>query len=140
MAIWRVPYRWLPRTFWKNIRSMAEDIFYGIRNVMRWTPVIWFDADFDWEYLAVVMEYKLNRMADALKDGHHVGSEIDARRCRVCAQLIARLRGGIVDYADNAKKFFGDTSFAVKRAGEQQKADKRYLGLLIGKYLDHWWD
>ena len=102
-------------------------------------PVIWFDRDYDWLDLASVMEYKLRRSAVYFeKYGHHVGSDLDARRMRVCAQILKRLQDD--DYFENAQKRFGDTRQAADFASKQSKNDKLYLGMLIGKYLNHWWD
>jgi hypothetical protein len=85
------------------------------------------------------MEFKLRNMADyEERYGHHVGSELDAKRQRVCAGLLRRLQDD--DYFRNARKVFGDTSHASRAAMRNQKADQRYLGLILGKYLTHWWD
>lgn len=45
-----------------------RSIWRGIRNVIRWAPVVWHDADYDWAPLARIMEYKLRRMS-----AHHEG-------------------------------------------------------------------
>lgn len=137
--MFRVPYRWLPHTAWDNVCWIVSDIRNGICNIIRWTPVIWYDADFDWEYLAKIMEYKLRRSSKFFADhGHHVGSELDAKRMLVCAELLHRLRED--HYFDNARKRFGESPLTAKFSHVQQRADQRYLGLILGKYLNHWWD
>lgn len=124
-------HRWL----WDHIR----DIYWGIRNIIRWTPVIWFDEDFDWSNLAEVMEFKLRLMEKEFRErGHHVGSDLDAKRCRICSDLLKRL---IEDkYWENACKRFGESTLAATHASTQQKNDQAYLGLILGKYMNHWWD
>ena len=137
--MFRVPYRWLPKTIWPNLRSMGIDIQIGVRNLWRWAPVIWFDADFDWEFLAALMETKLRWMAKSAEHWAAQGAERDRRQMLVCAEVLRRLRDSNW-YFNQACLRFGDTSHAAKFAQEHARSDKNYLGLLIGKYLDHWWD
>jgi hypothetical protein len=137
--MFRVPYRWLPSTILPNLQSCWWDIRDGVRNLWRWLPVIWFDCDWDWCYLAELMEVKLRRMAEhEERRGHHVTSLLDAKRQRVCAELLRRLRED--DYFRNAERRFGHTGLAADFAMQQRRADQRYLGVLLGKYLTHWWD
>lgn len=115
-----------------------RSFFHGLGNLRRWLPLIWRDRDWDWEFLARVMEFKLRRMAHHENFfGHHVGSKLDARNQLVCAELLKRLRDD--DYYLNARKFF-DGKDAMDAACRQQRSDQRYLGLLLGKYLTHWRD
>ncbi len=125
----------------KRIKDWFEDTHYGIKNVIRWTPVIWKDADFDWEYLANVMEYKLRRMHKSFTEyGHHVNSDQDARECLVCAELIKRLRDGVCHYLRNSESFIGASRHATKVAIAVEKHDLELLGKIIGKKLNCWWD
>lgn len=135
----RFPYRWTRRTLWSNLSGGWFDITNGFRNLWRWIPIIWYDADYDWEYLAAVMEFKLRAMSKRAGDARIVMSWHDTeRRCLICAELLKRLRAD--DYFENAQIRFGNTGMAVKHANAVSKHDKRYLGELIGKYLDYWWD
>ena len=140
--MFRIPYRWLPRTFFANIRSMLYDLYYGIQNILKWLPIIWFDRDFDWAYLGTMMEFKLRNMASFFKEyGHHTNSDLDARRCLVCADILKRLNSdGCGWYWDNAQIRFGSTTKAADYAQKHSESDNKYLELLIGKFLNHWWD
>ena len=55
--MFRFPYRWTPKTILKNLDYAFWDIYLGIKNTIKYLPVIWFDRDFDWEYLARLMEF-----------------------------------------------------------------------------------
>ncbi len=117
-----------------------------MRNLWRWVPVIWRDRDYDWAFLAEMMETKLRWMGDCLEHGYHVGCERDARRVRVCAALLRRLLND--EYMQNAgydektwktlpekrRKQFVEHS--QRMAGQ----DQTHLGRMIGKYLRTWWD
>jgi hypothetical protein len=130
-----IPYRWLPRTIIPNLLSMKDDIITGIGNVIRWVPVIWFDKDYDWAYLAKIMEYKLRRMsANFIKYGHHVGSKKDAKHMLICAELLRRL---------HEDKYFDCvyiTKVTVHKADKIAQYDQEYLFKLLSKHLRSWWN
>lgn len=137
--MFRVPYRWLPRTFFKNIYSCWQDIHIGVMNIIRWTPVIWHDADFDWEFLNQILIYKFERMAKVLSNGYAIGGARSAKHLRICAELCKRM--GRDDYAENAKKrwpVYGREW--AKHSMAMAKQDQELLGKIIGKYYQHWWD
>jgi len=122
------PYRWLPRTVIPNIMALIRNIKNGVCNVIRWTPVIWGDFDWDWEPFAEIMEYKLRRISDCLKDGCSVGSESHARQALICAELLKRLKedsqAGVTYHQHTTRMREWDIMF----------------GKTIGKHLRCWWD
>lgn len=136
--MFRIPYRWLPRTVWPNLRSMWLDIRIGVRNLWRWIPIIWFDYDFDWDCLARIMEAKLRWMAKDAETWIVQSAPRNRRQMAVCAELLKRLRED--EYFVQERARIGTGPRASKRAQARSEADKRYLGLLIGKYLNHWWE
>lgn len=111
------PYRWLPRTVIPNLQSLVYDIVYGIENLFVYFPVIWKQRDFDWSFLAIVMEFKLRRMSKSCNN--HMSSEKDAKRMLIGAELLKRM----VDDSNDNQKYYQD-----------------YLGKLIGKHFRSWWD
>lgn len=131
---------------------MISDAYWniriGIRNLIRWTPIIWRDRDFDWDYLARIMERKMTWMADRFESPDCPVSDAKrmGRQVRTCAILLRRLMDD--DYFENAG--YGREAWLsasdrkrsrmAYHARDMAEQDKRYLGKLIGKYLDHWWD
>lgn len=114
-------YNWYPRTILPNLYWFAYDVYSGIKNIIRWTPVIWNDQDFDWAYMASIMEYKLRRMHKLFKThGHHINSEKDAQKMLICAELLHRL------IEDNHDK--------------QSNQYCKDFGILMGKHMLSWWD
>jgi hypothetical protein len=119
---------------------MCYDIKHGIYNIIRWTPIIWFDHDFDWFYLSSIMQYKLRRMSKLFsKYGHHVGSDIDAKRILICAELLKRLEDESYMTYKN-KNFNYVFKPNAKRELEVGKYYQEYLFKLMGKYFRSWWD
>ncbi len=136
----RVSYRLdRPRLWPRIVWSACEDIWHGIKNIFRWAPVIWFDADFDWEYLAEVMEYKLRRMSKRAGDARIVvGWNSTARQTLICAELLKRLRED--DYCERAKACGLPDGAVYRHASSNQKHDLQYLGKILSRHMLSWWD
>lgn len=123
MNIFNIHYRWLPRTIFPNLKQCFRSVHYGIENLIKWFPIIWNDRDWDWYYLAAMMEFKIRNMAGRFeKWGHYVGYEKDVKNMLECAELLKRL--------------MKDDDNDWKKGDEYQ----RQLGKLLGKHLRSWWD
>lgn len=110
---------------------MYWNIHYGIKNIFKWIPIIWFDRWCDWSFLARVMEFKLLEMARNFKErGHHVGSDKDARKMLICATLLRRMRD------DEYIFLHKDTSKADRIA----QYDQEYCFKLMAKHFRCWWN
>ncbi len=119
----------------------------GIRNLIRWFPIIWRDADWDWEFLARIMETKLRWMAD-----HHercgvaLGRARDIRQMRVCTELLRRMQADeYFVHAGYDPETWNTLSHSraraiIKHSDAVSAHDGRYLGLLLGKHMRKWWD
>ncbi len=137
---YRVSYRWSLKMFFKNVRRIIRDLFWiGPRNLIRWAPIIWLDADFDWSYLADIMQYKLSRMAAEFDaDAYHFNSQKDARRMRICAHLLKRLSED--NYGENASKAFGNNNKAwSQECNNVQNQDEELLFTIMRKHWRCWW-
>lgn len=137
-----------------------RSISTGVANLIRWAPIIWADRDWDWCFLARLMEKKLRRMASHFEQyGHHVNADRDAHRMRICAALLRRMRED--NYHDlsgwgklyrqqgldllSFKKFVRHTITAEERQALErisylEQQDQDLLGRMLGKYLRRWWD
>jgi hypothetical protein len=113
------------RTFIKNIKYALHDIYRGIVNIFHWLPVIWVDRDFDWAYLARIMEFKFRRMNHSFKTFGCRNN--DARELLICAELLKRL------IADDEKNL----NFKIHKA--RMDGWSEMLGKMIGKKFRAWW-
>lgn len=79
-------------------RYLHHDIKYGIKNLIRWFPIIWKDRDWDQAYIWDILEKKLRNQSHHIKHyGHHVNTDYDSRNMRICADLIKRIRDEYYD-------------------------------------------
>ncbi len=137
MSLFAIPYRWTWKTVFKNIGWMFYSIRRGVRNIIRWTPVIWHDEDFDWDSLAKIMEWKLRKMSIGFNErGHLIDSKRQARKMLICAEILKRLR------EDNWDDLLKICSFrnCIHRHEIRTKEWEEMLGRIIGKHLRCWWD
>jgi hypothetical protein len=77
-------------------------------------------------------------MANDTRGWHVMGADKDRKHMLICAEILKRLHED--DYFDNAKRFYGDTKYAAEHAQLHHRNDLKYFGLIMGKYLNHWWD
>jgi len=117
------------RYYLYRIKRFPINLYCGIKNIIRWTPVIWNDEDWDWEYLANILEYKFRRMSKIFaKAEWSYSSKRDARDTLICAELIKRLK------ADD------DTGVNIYIHAARMISWNKMLGDIIGRRLQYWWD
>jgi len=69
-----------------------KNIFYSIKNLIKWFKIIWNDRDWDHNYLYYILKFKLERMRDYNKKyGHCVNSNITAQRINKCVKILDKL-------------------------------------------------
>lgn len=87
---------------------------YGIINLIKWTPTIWKDRDWDHSYFHIIIHKKLSNMEKYLrKYGHHVDAEKDADNIKICLNLLNRILKNEYHemvYKDHDKKW-GESHF-----------------------------
>jgi len=153
------------KDFLKTLRIKIIDLFDNINRIIWWTPKIWKDRDWDYAYLYKIIEYKLARMEDCIRNGYNVDSEKVAKNIKICRELLKRLAKDeyehefISEYYDkypidieninesinnrqnkitklDEKKY----KWAIEDEENRRKYDIEYLFYLMKKYHRHWWD
>lgn len=78
------------KLWWKfKGKYILSDIRSGIKNVVRWFPVIWKDRDWDDHYIWAMMIKKLEFQAKYTRErGHHLDHIRDAQRMELCVRLM----------------------------------------------------
>ena len=108
-----------------------KNLFYQIKTVFDYLPVIWKDRDWDYGYLLILIQYKLKRMAKFhRKKGIHTDADEIAQQIDECSELCDRLTE--FDYFQE-----NDNLIEEQKARER---DKNILFDKIKKSLFNWWD
>lgn len=132
---------------------MYKHIYYGIKNLFQYLPIIWNDRDWDHYYLLHLLEYKLKRMSEYhIKHGITANKAQTARQLKICQLLCKRIKEDdyiqTIDIPQEWLGYFPQLTGAQKKtitirwdkAIRQQQADIRYLTRIINKHLLSWWD
>lgn len=103
----------------------------GIKNIIKWLPIIWKDRDFDYGYLLDILQFKLKAMEEFFNSNDTWTK--DAKKCAkqimIVKNLVQRINHN--DYIDS------DT---YQRMKYMQNQDLEYLGIILRKHLTSWWD
>jgi hypothetical protein len=85
LSIWSKIYLW-----WKHKAIYYHKDFYnGVKNLIKWLPVIWKDRNWDDSYIWKILKTKLCFQADYIrKHGIHLNHIRDAERMELCTRLI----------------------------------------------------
>ena len=77
---------------WRG-RFLYRDFKHGIKNVIKWLPVIWKDRDWDDYYIWEVLKFKLTNQANTIrKNAIHTHAEYDADKMMLCVRLIDKIQ------------------------------------------------
>ena len=109
----------------------------GIRNLIAYAPIIWRDRDFDWGFLAELMEFKLRRMCKSSEHWCHTGAEDCRKEMTLCVNLLKRIR----------EEDYPMDSVYARHEGKKvphwvylQEQDERLLFETMRKHWRSWWD
>lgn len=103
----------------KSIRRFTR----RLKRLFKWTPVIWKDEDWDYEYLLKITQFKLEQMAELhVKDGDAMNSKLYASEMLHASHLLLQ---AIEDVQHSDSK-------------QQKKIDDAFN--YISKNLMKWWD
>lgn len=148
---WRFTGQFIPR-----------DFVYGIRNIIKWFPLIWKDRPWDHVYIYDILSFKLKLQAEHIdKNGLHVGAERDAEIIMTCSKLAKKLADEYyndepIEY-EYVQRYFNKYSNTYKKvlkkypdarpamikyyiAEEIKNKAKRLLFSIMENKIEEWWD
>lgn len=125
----------------KNIKDYIKyDIPYGIKNLIKWFPLVWKDRDYDHNYILYTLKFKIHNTRKLHeKNRRHVGVEKEIHCMKVCEILLDRL---IKDdyYLMHYNKTGINNKKTIIRINNSIIGDKEYLFHILSKRIDSWWD
>lgn len=82
-----------------DIRVFIRNQYIGVRNIIKWSPVIYQDRQWDFTYLYDILRFKLNEMQKFFdsKQAISLDSEKRALQMRKCIRLIDKLSKDVYD-------------------------------------------
>lgn len=95
------------KVYHSKISTIYYNIKNGIKNLMIYTPVIWKDRNWDYDYFHILMRFKLSRMEKLHReDGNAEDSEKYADDIKYAINLLDKITEVNYSYMDEAQKPF----------------------------------
>lgn len=71
-----------------------RQILHGLRNLKKWLPIIWYDRNWDYEFLLEILGTKLHNMAEFFDSDRAMSMDHRkvARQLRICGDLCSRIQ------------------------------------------------
>ena len=111
-----------------------------IRNLIRWTPIIWNDRDWDYYFIYEILKQKLKHVEQyTSKQGSHVNADVDAENLRTAIEMIDKVQNEyhIDKYLSEAKEW--DDKRMMQSIDDHEKA-KQELFQYLSDNIERWWD
>ena len=130
--------------FISGIRRLYFNIKQGFKNIWVWKKVIWNDRDWDWLFLIIILQFKLENMAKYQKtQGMSVDHDKIAEQLHRTALACKRLM--VEEYDKPDPIFLKDNKWQKKINGTDfqsymQQQDIKYITKMINKHIWDWWD
>jgi hypothetical protein len=129
--------------------NILRQIRKGISNLIYYFPIIWEDRDWDYCYIYVMIEAKLERMIKYWETSIasqyaylHVGSESDLRYMRIALRLLQTIKNEelMYEYANKVENNnVDDRSEILRYYIEKEKKVKRLFWKIMNEKLERWW-
>lgn len=90
-----------------------HDIKQGIKNLIGWFPIVWKDRDWDYNFLLLLMRFKLKRMEKEFRSYNDtiVSNKLSADKIRECVLLLDRIIEDKYTAFDKHDKKWGEPDF-----------------------------
>jgi len=129
----------------QNLKYKWRSLVTGIRNLIKWAPVIYKDRDWDQWFIYEILKTKLRHQANYfLKEGHLVSSEKHALQILECIEMIEIVQNEkILDEYISTVDIYTDSTMSweeLDAAEGKQRRAKKDLFKHLEKNIDYWWD
>lgn len=76
-----------------DAKHLHRDIIQGIKNLVKWFPIVWKDRDWDTHYIWQVMKFKLKNQSKYIGyHDRHLSAKRDAQIMMLCVKLIEKIQ------------------------------------------------
>jgi hypothetical protein len=125
---------------WRVIKDFPSDLWWNLKNYYRWAPILWNNYDFDWAYMARIMEFKLRLMIENTDYWHVVGAEKSKREMQITAHLLKRLIDDDYQLPFNQPWSTKLQWKWTKHVDHLKKHDLEMLSKMLNTKMLSWWD
>ncbi len=77
------------------MRQYFREFIQGVRNLIKWFPIIWKDRDWDHYYIYEILKHKLKFQSKYIKEkDRHTRAQQHSRNMKICVSLIQKIQDG----------------------------------------------
>lgn len=110
------------RLWWKfDGKYLHRDIAQGIKNLIKWFPIIWKDRNWDDSFIFNILQFKLQNQAKYIGDhNRHTRAKEDAELMMKCVDLIEKVKTEFyqAEYMD-----YHESTFEFVEIPEDERGD-----------------
>ena len=111
-----------------------------IRRLIAWTPILWADRDFDWEYLGKIIDFKLGRLQKTLDTSPFSNHPKDVRDIAIARKALRRLMAEDYDSIPLGRDWRQPGFKGAWKIQEATAKDDLKLFLKKMSKMRGWWD
>ena len=119
----------------RRFKNEIRKFFIGISNIIKWIPVLYKDRDWDFYFVYVMLQKKLEFTEKAIRNSSLQNSEFYGNKIRTAIRLIEIVREE--KYLEEVLKE-NDWDNIRKAIIKQDKA-KKLLFNYLQHYIEQWW-
>jgi hypothetical protein len=120
------------RLWWKfDGKYYHHNFINGIKNIIKWFPVIWKDRNYDHSFIYTILKTKLDFQSEYIgKHGIHLNVDYDVKKMKLCSTLIEKLDSNYYldlyhDYYKSNMKFIPLTNEEIDEMGDDLGEDMK---------------
>jgi len=99
------------KRFWHHISRVYNHIKIYCKNIIKWSPILWNDQDYDNAFIFDVLIFKIRATAKCIeKNKAHMGWKREVEKMRLCVKLLERISN---EYYEMEHLTYVDTKFSV---------------------------
>lgn len=126
------------RLWWKfDGRYYHKDFIKGVKNLIRWFPVIWKDRDWDYRYIWDLNIQKLKFQSKYIgKNDNHTRAKRDAQIMMTCVRLMEKIKDN--DYEVEHQEYYNTNVTFIPKILESGEKVYTYDSKVISENFDEY--
>jgi nitrate reductase beta subunit len=119
----------------RNGKYLHKDFVRGIRNLIRWFPIIWKDRDWDDHFIWEMWKRKLRNQADYIgKKNRHVSAKRDAEIMMLCYRLMDDIQN---EHYQSEWHDYAETKFRFESSDQCEDCSEIHIDTISEHYDDY---
>ena len=120
----------------RRLKNTIRQFFIGVRNIIKWIPVLYKDRDWDFYFIYNILQKKLEFTEEAMRNSSLYDGKLYANKIKTAIRLIEVVRDE--KYFD--EMLMNDDWEDLKKAMAKQDKAKKLLFNYLHHNIEKWWN